>query len=249
MWNAFLRLVTEVCAVPPPPAATRSGKVVLADAAYLHYRLTLLAIRGLVFLVSFGIAFASLETLAAQDHAHPLPLLLLRVGEWVFGLGFVAFALVAYALLRLDYENRWYVITDRSLRIREGIVIVHDMTLTYANVQNVSVQQGPLQRMFGIADVQVQTAGGGGGGVDPNARSMHTGVLRGLADAAAVQRAVVARMKQGDAGLGDPDDRRPAALPADDLAAVLDELVATARGAREAAAQLRPRAPGRDAEA
>lgn len=239
MWNAFLRLVTEICAVPPPPAAAHRGKVVLAAPAYLRYRLTALALRGLVFVFAFATTFASLETLAGAPNQPAFVTTILRFAEWAFGLGFAFIAVLGYALVRLDYENRWYVITDRSLRIREGIVVVHDMTLTYANVQNVTVEQGPLQRMFGIADVQVQTAGGGGGGADPRAHSMHVGVLRGLSDAAAVQRAVVERMKQGDAGLGDPDDRNaPPTAATGDLAATLDALVATARSAREAAARL-----------
>ena len=41
---------------------------------------------------------------------------------------------------------------------------VLETTITFENIQNVTVQQGPLQRLFGIADVRVDTAGGGGGG-------------------------------------------------------------------------------------
>ena len=35
------------------------------------------------------------------------------------------------------------------------------MTITHANVQNLRVVQGPLQRYFGIASLEVDTAGGG----------------------------------------------------------------------------------------
>ena len=38
---------------------------------------------------------------------------------------------------------------------------MHETTISFENVQNVEVRQGPLQRYFGIADVVVQTAGGG----------------------------------------------------------------------------------------
>ena len=64
--------------------------------------------------------------------------------------------------MHLRYDTTWYVLTNRSLRIRRGIWMIHETTITYENVQNVSVNQGPLQRIFGIADVLVQTAGGGG---------------------------------------------------------------------------------------
>jgi len=69
---------------------------------------------------------------------------------------------VVYVALHLRYDTTWYVVTDRSLRIRRGIWVIHETTISFENVQNVEVRQGPLQRYFGIADVVVQTAGGGG---------------------------------------------------------------------------------------
>ena len=68
---------------------------------------------------------------------------------------------IAYVAIHLRYDTTWYVLTDRSLRIRRGIWIIHETTISFENVQNVEVRQGPLQRYFGIADVVVTTAGGG----------------------------------------------------------------------------------------
>ena len=41
------------------------------------------------------------------------------------------------------------------------VVKVREMTVTFANIQNAPVNQGPIQRALGIADLQVETAGGG----------------------------------------------------------------------------------------
>ena len=71
---------------------------------------------------------------------------------------------------KLDYDYHHYVITDRSLRIRAGVWHVHEMTMTFANVQNISIRQGPLQRLLGIADLVVQTAGGGSSARGPRER-------------------------------------------------------------------------------
>ncbi len=73
-------------------------------------------------------------------------------------------AVVFYATTRLNFDLRWYVITDRSLLIREGVWVTREITLSFANAQNVRVTQGPLQRFFGFSNVEVDTAGGGGGG-------------------------------------------------------------------------------------
>ena len=87
-----------------------------------------------------------------------LLLALLVVG--LAALGAVA-VFVGFILIRLNYDTTWYVMNDRSLRLRHGVVQVVEQTFTFENVQNVRVTQGPLQRLFGIADVVLDTAGGG----------------------------------------------------------------------------------------
>ncbi len=68
---------------------------------------------------------------------------------------------LTYAIRRLDVELHWYIVTDRSLRIRTGLVRLQETTMSFANLQQVEVKQGPLQRLLGLADVHVQSAGGG----------------------------------------------------------------------------------------
>ena len=115
---------------------------------------------------------------------------------------------VAYVGIHLRYDTTWYVLTDRSLRIRRGIVTIQETTISFENVQNVEVRQGPVQRYFGIADVIVQTAGGGasshGKGEGSVSQSLHTGVLQGLDDADAVRNQILVRVERTRAaGLGD----------------------------------------------
>jgi membrane protein YdbS with pleckstrin-like domain len=122
-----------------------------------------------------------------------------------------------YALLRLDYEQRWYILTDRSLRIREGVLRLNEKTMTFANIQHLTVKQGPLQRLLGISDLEVRTAGGGGGtsGAQPGkgraAASTHIACFRGVDNAEEIRTLIRDRIRlYRDSGLGDPDDK-PAA--------------------------------------
>ena len=123
----------------------------------------------------------------------------------------------AYVGIHLRYDTTWYVLTDRSLRIRRGIMTIHETTISFENVQNVEVRQGPLQRYFGIADVRVTTAGGGvaaHGKGQTSSLGAHIGILQGLEDAEAVRNQILASVERTrTAGLG---DERPAAgaLPA-----------------------------------
>lgn len=110
---------------------------------------------------------------------------------------------LAYVAIHLKYDTTWYVLTDRSLRIRRGIWVIHETTITFENIQNVVVDQGPLQRYFGIASVQVQTAGGGTGPHGtPN--TAHLGLLEGLDDAERIRDLILSKLTRSKhAGLGD----------------------------------------------
>jgi membrane protein YdbS with pleckstrin-like domain len=89
-----------------------------------------------------------------------------------------------YLAIHLRYDTTWYVLSNRSLRIRRGIWIIHETTITFENIQNVTVRQGPLQRWFGIANVSIDTAGGGGQQAHGEGNPWHTshcGVSEGVA--------------------------------------------------------------------
>jgi uncharacterized membrane protein YdbT with pleckstrin-like domain len=124
--------------------------------------------------------------------------------------------LFALALLRLDFEKRWYLVTNRSLRVREGVVRLREMTITFANIQNISISQGPIQRLLGIADLQVDTAGGGSGKKEKDGEGSTHGVrFRGVDNAAEIRELINTRLRElRDSGLGDRDD---AQLPTSDV--------------------------------
>lgn len=112
---------------------------------------------------------------------------------------------IAYVAIHLRYDSTWYVLSDRSLRIRRGIWTIHETTITFENVQDVTIHQGPLQRYFGIANVVVETAGGGGGkkGEGVGVPS-HTGLIEGVDDAARIRDLIMTRVRRSRAaGLGD----------------------------------------------
>ena len=166
-----------------------------------------------------------------------------RILEWV-ALGFFAVNLWwTWQLLRLDWEARWYMVSDESLRIREGLFRTHERTMTVANIQNVTVRRGPLQKLLGIADLEVQTAGGGSkpkaGKPGKEHDDLHVGRFRGIDGAEALRDRIQASTRRHrGSGLGDPDEPAPApqpthfAAPEHELAAAADELLREARALR-----------------
>jgi hypothetical protein len=159
-----------------------------------------------------------MRTVVARTPGWVVPLI--RVVE-LFGIaGFALQLLVTYAIVRLEFEQHWYIVTDRSLRIRTGILRLQESTMSFANIQQVEIRQGPLQRFLGLADVCVRSAGGsdpqpGAKGHAPG-ESLHLGVFAGVANAVEIRDLVLERLRRfREAGLGDPDDAQPEPHPTD----------------------------------
>ena len=215
-------LITRFLKVPsepePPMGSPGSVRVFNAASGYYRYRLVKWAIAqagtfiGLIvglFFLAGGIEFAPV----------PIPREVVVLLE-ATGVGlFIVQLPLSFLMVRLDYRYRWYMITDTSLRIREGLMSVRERTMTFANIQNLSLHQGPVQRLFGISDLQVRTAGGGAdvGGESKKelaeALNMHIGYFRGVDNAEEIRDVILSRMRSlRDSGLGDPDE--PAAVAA-----------------------------------
>jgi membrane protein YdbS with pleckstrin-like domain len=192
---ALFRIPPDPPTLPRVSGPVRSIRPAPGFLRYLKFFFWLLFVPGDVLpLIGWGAIYAGNETLALAL----VPLLLLIM---------IAPDVIAYVAIHLRYDTTWYVLTDRSLRLRRGIWVMHETTISFENVQNVEVRQGPLQRYFGIADVVVQTAGGGARerkGEAGGSLSAHIGILQGLDDAQAVRTMVLDRVRRSrSAGLGD----------------------------------------------
>jgi putative membrane protein len=74
--------------------------------------------------------------------------------------GVVGAALVGY----VRWKTTTYGVDERAIHHRTGLLKVEDTDVPLARVEALDVQQGPLQRLFGVQAVHVQTGGGGKGG-------------------------------------------------------------------------------------
>ena len=175
---------------------------------------------GFVFLMTFLQAAPDSVVINDKGRARRVP-----VGKAIAVMrGLEAFAIgawlvqlpITFAIIRLDYQLRWYVVTDRAARLREGVLTLTEMTFTLVNVQDIRIRQGPLQRLLGLADVELRTAGGSdaspahaGQGSAPS-RNLHLARFRGVDNADEIRELVAERMKRArGAGLGDPEDVWP----------------------------------------
>ncbi len=202
-----------------------------------------LGVLGAPILGALGIGGAVAAVAASQKN--PLLGILVGTGMVLFLLLSAAWVWFQYFVTTLEVEMLRYTFTDRAMRLRRGVLELVEVTISYANIQNVRLEQGPLQRAYGLADLIVETAGGGGGAQEPGMEPTgHRGLIKGVGDAAQLRDWLLERMRAcRGAGLGDAHDLEDpagfpapiAALPAEAIAgleAIRDEL----RRANQAAA-------------
>ncbi|HXG58171.1 MAG TPA: PH domain-containing protein [Thermoanaerobaculia bacterium] len=236
-WREPLLRFMRVPPMPQPPPGS-PPRIFRAAANYFTLRV-IQWIAGQIFL-AFGpllfLIFAS--QIARRGAVSGTVLALLVLLEIVTWIGYFGQLVWSAFVLRLDYEMRWYMVSDRAIRIREGILVVREKTIALANIQNLSVRQGPVQRLLGIADVEVRTAGGGGGegsgqGKEhPLREPMHVAYFRGVDNAEEIRDIVLEGVRrQKNSGLGDPDEERH------DVRDAIRELLAEARALGAAASR------------
>jgi membrane protein YdbS with pleckstrin-like domain len=206
LYRGIWRVIVDLFRVPdqPPTLPVRSGEFHLSfppAAGFLKYMKFWFWILLALTDVALAAGYIAIAYALCEEGLWWVSGLLLPVALFLI----IAPDVLAYIAIHLRYDSTWYVMTDRSLRIRRGIWIIHETTITFENIQNLKVQQGPLQRHYGIANLVVETAGAGGGGHQKNASAVsNRGVIEGVENAHELRDRVLMRMRQSNsAGLGD----------------------------------------------
>jgi membrane protein YdbS with pleckstrin-like domain len=206
-----LRLARVPARPHVPEGAEESVRVFHAGRNYFAWRLILWGIAnaatGLVLLAAFGFSFIPTMLPLART---------IWLALWASAVGvFVASIPLTYFLQRLNYEMRWYIVTDRSLRIRSGVLWLREITMTFANIQGIRVNANPIERLLGLANVEVQSAGGGGSHENGTPSSGHVAIFEGVDNAVVIRDLIVERLRvYRDSGLGEKtiEAREPLAL-------------------------------------
>lgn len=199
--RGLLRLLKVPEAPQPPDGSPESIRIFRAGQKYYLWTVIMWAFAAAI--AGFIAASASIPLLIAIRQAPALGKLGAAIVLVIIWSVYFAVAIVSFISRRLNFGLRWYIVTDRSLRIRSGIFQVNELTMTYSNVQEIRVASGPLQNLLGIADVEVQAAGGGGDA--RHGGGGHVGRFSGVDHAADIRDLIVERLRRyRDSGLGEP---------------------------------------------
>ena len=128
---------------PDTPSASAAENLTQLDPRYRTMMRTVAAI------VAFGLFIAATIAEFAID-------------GWTGAVWVPAVFVIAYLVIYLPmrrYATRGYSLAEERLRVVRGVLFHSDTVVPFGRVQHIDVDQGPLERGFGLATLTVHTAG------------------------------------------------------------------------------------------
>lgn len=76
---------------------------------------------------------------------------------------FVAFGLLLIVLYRASFKKRGFALREKDIVYKSGIIAETTMIVPLNRIQHVALDEGIFSRMYGLATLQIHTAGGQSG--------------------------------------------------------------------------------------
>lgn len=73
---------------------------------------------------------------------------------------------IAFLLTRIGFKKKGFAFRDHDVIYRSGIIATNTMVIPYNRVQHVALHEGLISRYFGLAKVEIFTAGGSSSDVE-----------------------------------------------------------------------------------
>jgi hypothetical protein len=75
--------------------------------------------------------------------------------------GFTLFVILSLFVLRISFLKKGFAFREHDVLFKHGIIAINTIIIPYNRVQHVALHEGWLSRYFGLAKVEIFTAGGG----------------------------------------------------------------------------------------
>lgn len=82
-----------------------------------------------------------------------------NIGLGFFGMIIALASGINLIWAKLYYETYKYSFEKEGVKIERGVIWKKYVTIPYGRIQNVDILRGPLARILGLSDLQIQTAG------------------------------------------------------------------------------------------
>lgn len=88
-----------------------------------------------------------------------------QVGVY-FLLAYLFVLVIALLLTRIGFKKKGFAFREHDVIYRNGIIATNTMVIPYNRVQHVALHEGLISRYFGLAKVEIFTAGGSSSDVE-----------------------------------------------------------------------------------
>lgn len=126
--------------------------------------------------------------------------------------GFLTQFMLTLMTVWLEWRTIGYLVTDQGVQLRRGLWTTHETSLRYTHVQQVVFKQDAVQRLLGLADVALSTAGQRAGGDDDDEgktrgllRDLEAGEARELVELVRARLPAPAAAQPSPASAGEPE--------------------------------------------
>ena len=113
-----------------------------------YWKVVLTHITLMVFVTAFGCGFV----FTFVEELFPYQKYIL------FGLAF-SFGLI-FLFARIGFLKKGFAFRNHDVLFRQGIIATNTMVIPYNRIQHVALHEGLVSRMFGLAKIEIFTAGG-----------------------------------------------------------------------------------------
>jgi len=84
----------------------------------------------------------------------------IQLNQSTFIIIYITLFVVTLFFLRIGFKKKGYAFRNHDVLYRSGVITTNSMVIPYNRVQHVALHEGFLSRIFGLAKVQIFTAGG-----------------------------------------------------------------------------------------
>jgi membrane protein YdbS with pleckstrin-like domain len=75
---------------------------------------------------------------------------------------FIVFSIIMFVLTYFEWKYYRFTLTEKTFNKEFGVIRKQYVSIPYGRIQNVDINRGLLERMFGLSTVTIQTAGASG---------------------------------------------------------------------------------------
>ncbi len=80
--------------------------------------------------------------------------------KYPIGIAYMVVLIISFTLSRISYKKKAFAFREHDVLFRNGIIATNTIIIPYNRIQHVALHESWFARMFGLAKVEIFTAGG-----------------------------------------------------------------------------------------